>query len=82
MPQKQNDAMNQAIDLLINSDTDISTIFKEDGLLKQLTKRIVEKALQSEMNHHLGYNKYSQSDIDSARNGYNIKKPNHKGWYC
>jgi hypothetical protein len=26
MPQKQNDAMNQAIDLLINSDTDISTI--------------------------------------------------------
>jgi hypothetical protein len=26
---------------LINSDTDISTIFKEDGLLKQLTKRIV-----------------------------------------
>jgi transposase-like protein len=73
MPQKQNDAMNQAIDLLINSDTDISTIFKEDGLLKQLTKRIVEKALQSEMNHHLGYNKYSQSDIDNARNGYNIK---------
>lgn len=43
MPQKQNDAMNQAIDLLINKDTDISTIFKEDGLLKQLTKRIVEK---------------------------------------
>ena len=33
MPQKQNDAMNQAIDLLINNDTDISTIFKEDGLV-------------------------------------------------
>jgi transposase-like protein len=65
--------MNQAIDLLINSDTGVSTLFKEDGLLKQLTKRIVEKALQSEMNHHLGYNKYSQSDIDNARNGYNIK---------
>ena len=37
MTQKQNAAMNQAIDLLLNSDTDISTIFKEDGLLKQLT---------------------------------------------
>ena len=41
MPQKQNDAMNQAIDLLINNDTDISTIFKEDGLLKQLTKLVI-----------------------------------------
>jgi putative transposase len=73
MPQKQNEAMNQAIDLLINNDTDISTIFKEDGLLKQLTKRLVEKALQSEMNNHLGYSKYSQSDIENSRNGYNVK---------
>nr|WP_250312276.1 transposase [Rickettsia endosymbiont of Oedothorax gibbosus] len=55
MRHKQNEAMNQAIDLLINNDTDISTLFKEDGLLKQLTKRLVEKALQSEMNNHLGY---------------------------
>lgn len=41
MAQKQNDAMNQAIDLLINNDTDVSTLFKEDDLLKQLTKRLV-----------------------------------------
>lgn len=73
MTQKQNQAMNQAIDLLINNDTDISTLFKEDGLLKQLTKRLVEKALQSEMNNHLGYSKYSQSDIENSRNGYNVK---------
>lgn len=73
MPQKQNAAMNQAIDLLINNDTDISTLFKEDGLLKQLTKRLVEKVLQSEMNKHLGYSKYSQSDIENSRNGYNVK---------
>ena len=54
MTQKQNAAMNQAIDILINNDTDVSTLFKEDGLLKELTKRLVEKALQSEMNNHLG----------------------------
>lgn len=29
MHQKQNEAMNQAIDLLINNDTDISTLLKE-----------------------------------------------------
>lgn len=62
MTEKQNAAMDQAIDLLINNDTDISTLFKEDGLLKELTKRLVEKALQSEINNHLGYSKYNQSD--------------------
>lgn len=73
MTQKQNAAMNQAIDLLINNDTDVSTLFKEDGLLKQLTKRLVEKALQSEMNNHLGYSNYNQSDVENSRNGYNTK---------
>lgn len=28
-----------------------------EGLVKQLTKRILEKALDSEMDHHLGYEK-------------------------
>ncbi len=73
MTQKQNAAMDQAIDLLINNDTDVSTLFKEDGLLKELTKRLVEKALQSEMNNHLEYSKYNQSDAQNARNGYNTK---------
>ncbi|WP_218459896.1 hypothetical protein [Rickettsia sp. TH2014] len=45
MTEKQNAAMDQAIDLLIHNDTDVSTVFKEDGLLKELTKRLVEKAL-------------------------------------
>ncbi|KJV81604.1 transposase domain protein [Rickettsia hoogstraalii str. RCCE3] len=65
MTEKQNAAMNQAIDLLINNDTDVSSLFKEDGLLKELTKRLVEKALQSEMNNHLGYSKYNQSDAQN-----------------
>ncbi|WP_341791240.1 IS256 family transposase [Rickettsia endosymbiont of Gonocerus acuteangulatus] len=73
MHQKQNEAMNQAIDLLINNDTDILTLLKEDGLLKQLTKRLVEKALQSEMNNHLGYDKYCHTDSDNVRNGKNVK---------
>ncbi|MFU7500591.1 MAG: transposase, partial [Candidatus Tisiphia sp.] len=73
MTQKQNEAMNQAIDLLINNDTDISTLFKEDGLLKQLTKRLVVKALQSEMNNHLGYDKYCHTDSNNVRNGSKVK---------
>jgi len=73
MTKKTNEAINQAIDLLIDNDTDISTLFKEDGLLKQLTKRLVERALHSEMNNHLGYNKYSHTDNENARNGNNVK---------
>nr|WP_200885851.1 hypothetical protein [Rickettsia felis] len=41
MTQKQNAAMEQAIDLLINNDTDVSILFREDGLLKEITKRLV-----------------------------------------
>lgn len=73
MPQEQNAAMAQAIDLLINNDTDVSTLFKEDVLLKELTKCLVEKALESEMNNHLGYSKYNQSDAQNSRNGYNTE---------
>ncbi|AAY60900.1 transposase, Mutator family protein [Rickettsia felis str. Pedreira] len=73
MTQKQNAAMEQAIDLLINNDTDVSILFREDGLLKEITKRLVERALQSEMNNHLGYSKYNQSDAQNSRNGYNTK---------
>ncbi|HBD02875.1 MAG TPA: hypothetical protein DC010_01030 [Psychrobacter sp.] len=30
----------------------------ENGILKQLTKRLAERALQAEMTHHLGYAKH------------------------
>ncbi|WP_410526138.1 transposase [Rickettsia endosymbiont of Gonocerus acuteangulatus] len=79
MSQKQNEAMNQAIDLLINNDTDISTLLKEDGLLKQLTKRLVEKALQSEMNNHLGYDKYCHTDSDVIAKIKGTSKLHEKG---
>lgn len=41
---KSNKAINQAVELLIENEADISTILKEGGLLKELTKRLVEKA--------------------------------------
>src|SRR4051812_44497884 len=64
MKKKDKDGISQAIDLLIEEGADISNLFEEGGLLKQLTKRLVEKALQSEMDEHLVYPKYER--IDSA----------------
>lgn len=47
----------------------------EDGLLKQLTKAIVERALQAEMAEHLGHGKHEPvvNETGNARNGRSHK---------
>ncbi len=46
----------------------------KDGLIKQLTKRIVESAMNAEMNDHLGYEKHERkSDSSNSRNGTSPK---------
>lgn len=51
-------------------------VLGKDGLIKTLTKRVLERALESEMDHHLGYEKHSNSGDRSgdSRNGYSSKK--------
>lgn len=43
----------------------------DDGLLQQLTKALVERALQGELTHHLGYEKHAGSgkNTGNSRNG-------------
>ncbi|WP_211227790.1 transposase, partial [Williamsoniiplasma lucivorax] len=53
---------------------DFSKIFNEDGLFKKLTKRIVERALNTEMDAYLGYEKYNRkTDENNYRNGTSSK---------
>ncbi|BET38348.1 hypothetical protein [Spiroplasma ixodetis] len=53
MSKKQNinnnDPISKAVDLLLENNEDLTTVFKEGGLYKELTKRLVEKMLNSEM---------------------------------
>lgn len=65
----QTEKLNAAIDMLIESDADLSNILGKEGLIKQLSKRILERALEAEMQSHLGYERYSRSDVENARNG-------------
>jgi putative transposase len=46
-------------------------MFGNDGLLQQLTKAVLERALQGEMTHHLGYEKHDIAGKNSgnSRNG-------------
>lgn len=48
----------------------------ENGLLKQLTKRLLERAMQAEMTEHLGYEKHDPAGKNSgnSRNGSYKKK--------
>lgn len=51
-------------------------IVGENGLLKQLTKAVLERALEAEMTHHLGYEKHAPAGRNSgnSRNGATVKK--------
>src|SRR5690606_1956613 len=47
-----------------------------DGLLRELKKRLITRAMEAEMSTHLGYEKHGRKESDSApnaRNGYSEK---------
>src|SRR5579883_2212961 len=50
-------------------------ILGENGLLKQLTKAVIERALKAEMTEHLGYEKHDPAGYHSgnSRNGKTTK---------
>lgn len=49
-------------------------ILGRDGLVAQLTRRVVEKALAGELTHHLGYEKGGEPLGENCRNGSSPKK--------
>jgi hypothetical protein len=46
-----------------------------DGLLNQMTKAVLERALQTEMTHHLGYDRDDPAGAGTgnSRNGFSAK---------
>lgn len=63
------------IDELLKDYKKPEDITGKDGLLKQLTKAILERALESELTHELGYEKHTRPDmpVGNARNGTSKK---------
>lgn len=64
------------LDELIGDAKTQSDVFGKDGLIKTLSKRLVERMLESEMDHHLGYEKHASEGNNSgnSRNGKSSKK--------
>lgn len=73
----------ELIDELLKDYRKPEDITGEGGLLKQLTKAILERALESELTHELGYEKHFRPDEpkENARNGTSKKtlKTDHGG---
>ena len=64
------------IDQLLKGCNSPDDILGEAGLLKQLTKKVAERALNAEMEQHLGYAKHAPEGKNSgnSRNGKSSKK--------
>lgn len=67
---------NELLDQLIKDYKKPEDLIGENGLFKQLTKRLLEKAMQAEMTEHLGYPPHSPAGDNSgnSRNGSYKKK--------
>lgn len=65
----------ELLDELLKDGKTAADIFGRDGLLKQLTKRLVERALEGELTDHLGYPKHAPvaKFSDNSRNGSSQK---------
>ena len=66
---------NDLIDGLLANYKKPEDLIGENGLLKQLTKALVERALQAEMSEHLGHDKHEPvtNNTGNARNGKSRK---------
>ena len=66
---------NELIDNLLKDYQKPEDLIGENGLLKQLTKRLLERAMAAEMTEHIGYEKHDASGNNSgnSRNGKSAK---------
>jgi len=74
-PEKEKDIIDQMLDNIDFKGLTQQEVVGPDGLIKQLTGRILQRALESEMIEHLGYEKNSNAGDNSgnSRNGHTEK---------
>src|SRR5512139_524947 len=72
---RDTDKQDALLDELLKDYRDPKEILGEHGLLKQLTRRLVERALEAEMTAHLGYTPHAPEGRGSgnSRNGKQTK---------
>jgi len=69
----------ELLDALMKDYKKPEDLIGENGLLKQLTKKLIERAMQAEITEHLGYEKNAPSGKNSGNSRNGIYKKNIKG---
>ena len=70
---------NEPLDKLIEGYEKPEDLIGENGLLKQLTKALLERALNAELTHHLGYEKHDPEGRGSGNSRNGTGRKNLKG---
>lgn len=71
----------ELLDELLKEYKNPEDLLGEEGILQELTKRLLERALEGEMTDHLGYSKNSPDGNGSgnSRNGHGEKTVTGQG---
>lgn len=72
---EKKDIPDELIDALLANYEKPDDLLGKNGILEQLTKRVVERALEAEMTHHLGHEKHGRvaNGAGNTRNGTSKK---------
>jgi transposase-like protein len=54
------------LDKILETHNTQEAIFGSDGIVKELIQALAQRALQAEMNHHLGYEKHASAGKNSG----------------
>jgi putative transposase len=57
---------NELLDILMKDYKKHEDLIGENGLMKQLTKMLLERAMQTELTEHLGYEKHAPTGKNSG----------------
>ena len=67
--KKEKDVLDQLLDSIDFRGLTQDEVVGKDGLIKQLTGRILQRALEAEMTEHLGYEKNSNAGDNQVGTG-------------
>ena len=62
------------LDELLNDYKNPEDLLGKDGIMQELKKRLIERAMETELTHHLGHDRNAKSKNGNQRNGYSSKK--------
>jgi len=72
--EKEKDILDQILDTIDFKGLTQDEVVGHDGLIKQLTGKILQRALEAEMTEHLGYEKNSTAGDNSGNSRTDIQK--------